>query len=86
MDIFSNILMQLQACYIYCALYFYYYYITSTWDHQTLDPRGWGPLLYWIYYKQDFSESLLKGHMKTSPAYGDMHHQQFGQVRKYNQD
>ena len=30
--------------YIYCALYFYCYYISSTLDHQTLDPRGWGPL------------------------------------------
>ena len=29
---------------IYCALYFYYYYIGSTLDHQALDPRGWGPL------------------------------------------
>ena len=39
--------------YIYCALYFYsygntnfyYYYISSTLDHQVLDPRGWGPLI-----------------------------------------
>ena len=34
--------------YIYCALYFYYSDTTSTSDHQALDPRGWGPLLYWI--------------------------------------
>ena len=33
-----------QACYIYCAFHFYYYYISSTSDHQALDPRGWGPL------------------------------------------
>ena len=31
---------------IYCVLYFYYYYICSTSDHQALDPGGWGPLLY----------------------------------------
>ena len=29
---------------IYRALYFYYYYISSTSDHQALDPGGWGPL------------------------------------------
>ena len=34
----------IQARSIYCALYFYYYYISSTSDHQALDPRGWGPL------------------------------------------
>ena len=31
--------------YIYCALYFCYYYISSTSDHQTLDLGGWGPLI-----------------------------------------
>ena len=36
----------IQACYVYCPLYFYHYYIISTLDHQALDPRGWGPLLY----------------------------------------
>ena len=30
--------------YIYCALYFNYYYISSTLDHQVLDPRGQGPV------------------------------------------
>ena len=30
---------------ICCALYFYYNYISSTSDHQALDPRGWGPLI-----------------------------------------
>ena len=35
----------IQVNYIYCALYFYYYYISSTSDHQALDPQGWGPLL-----------------------------------------
>ena len=35
----------IQAHCIYCALYSYYYYITSTSDHQALDPGDWGPLL-----------------------------------------
>ena len=35
----------IQAPYISCALYFYYYYISSPSDHQALDPRDWGPLL-----------------------------------------
>ena len=34
----------IQAHYIYYALYFYYHYISSTSDHVSLDPRGWGPL------------------------------------------
>ena len=33
----------IQAQDINCALYFCYYYITSTSDHQVLDPGGWGP-------------------------------------------
>ena len=36
----------IQACYIYCALYFYYYYTGSTSDHQALDSGGCGPLIY----------------------------------------
>ena len=35
----------IQARYIYCALYFYCYYISSNSDHQALDPGCWGPLL-----------------------------------------
>ena len=35
----------IQVHYIYCALH-YYYYISSTSDHQELDPRGWWPLVY----------------------------------------
>ena len=35
----------IQAQDINCALYFCYYYIISTSDHQALlDPRGWGNL------------------------------------------
>ena len=30
----------IQVHYIYCALYFNYYYISSTSDHQALDLRG----------------------------------------------
>ena len=30
----------IQVHYIYCALYFYFYYISSTSDHQALDPRA----------------------------------------------
>lgn len=26
-----------------CVFYFYYYYISCTSDHQSLNPRGWGP-------------------------------------------
>lgn len=35
----------IQARYISCALYFYYYPISSSSDHQASEPRGWGPLL-----------------------------------------
>ena len=34
-----------QGPYIYCKLYFYYYYISSTSDHQALGPGGRRPLL-----------------------------------------
>ena len=40
----GNDLGIIQVHYMFCALYFYYYYISSTSDHQALDPRGWGPL------------------------------------------
>ena len=36
----------IQTHYIYCILYFYYHYISSTSDHQASDPEGWGPLSY----------------------------------------
>ena len=39
----------IQAHYIYWTLYFCYYYISSSPDHQALDPGGRGPLLYSIY-------------------------------------
>ena len=34
----------IQVSYIYCALYFCNDYISSTSDHQALDPGGCGPL------------------------------------------
>ena len=37
-----------QEHYIYCALNFYFYYISSTSDDQVLDLRSWGPLIYTI--------------------------------------
>ena len=40
----------IQACYPYCGLYFYYYYISSTSEHQALDPGSWRPqvMLHWV--------------------------------------
>ena len=35
----------IQAHYVYCTLYFYYYYISFTSEHQALDLGGWGPWL-----------------------------------------
>ena len=34
----------IQVHFIYCVLYFFYYHISSTSDHQALDLRGWGLL------------------------------------------
>ena len=36
----------IQSHYIYCALYFYYFYISFTSDHWAWDLGGRGPLLY----------------------------------------
>ena len=36
---------RIQVHYIYCVLYFNYYYISSTSVNQALDSRVWGPLL-----------------------------------------
>ena len=41
----GNGFRMIQVHSIYCVLYFYYYYINSTSDHQALDPGGWRPLL-----------------------------------------
>ena len=45
MDIGDGLEM-IQSHYIYGALYFYYYYISITSNHQALDPEGWRPLKY----------------------------------------
>ena len=38
----GNGFRMIQAYYIYCALYFCYYYISCTSDHQPLDLGSWG--------------------------------------------
>ena len=45
----------IQAHDIYYELYFYYYYISLTSDHQTLDPWGWGALTYFKHSELPFS-------------------------------
>lgn len=35
----------IQLHYLYCALYFYFHYISSTLDQQALGPQGWVPLV-----------------------------------------
>ena len=50
---------------IYHALYFYYYYISFTSDHQALDLRGWGPLVYTILGVGKKKKTNLQ--WKTSP-------------------
>ena len=52
----------IQEHYIYCVLYFYYYYISSTLDHQALGRRDWGPLMYTI--NKDYDKALAY-HMKA---------------------
>ena len=37
----GNGLGTIQVLYIFCSLYFYYYYINCTSDHQALDLGGW---------------------------------------------
>ena len=44
----KNGLGMIQVIYTHCAHDFYYYYISSTSDHQTLDLRGWRLLRYGI--------------------------------------
>ena len=49
----------IQMHYIYCALSFYYYYISSTSDHQSLDPRVWrsNGCLKWLICSHTVSKS-----------------------------
>ena len=55
----------IQVHYIYCTLYFSYYYISSTSDHQALDPRGWRLLLYMKYLPVE----KLWHHQLKSPCF-----------------
>ena len=45
---------------------YFYYYISSASDHQALDPRGWGALVYGLYYFKGCSFRLMvtKGESK----------------------
>ena len=46
----------IQVYYTYCVLYFYYYCLSSTSDHEALDPGVWKPLidnLKWILFYSD---------------------------------
>ena len=52
MDWREGWLRMIQAHDIYCSPYFYYYYISSTSDHQALDLGDWGPLLYSSHLKK----------------------------------
>ena len=40
LGLWADAFKTIQARYVYCALYFYYYYISFPSDHQALDPRG----------------------------------------------
>jgi len=50
---------------IYCALYFCFYYIRFTSDHQTLDSKLWGPLLYRKQLKGKQMEAGIVDYMKS---------------------
>ena len=49
---------------IYCVLYFYYDYISSTLDHLALDPRGWVPPGIAHFSRYTLSVLRLKGPQK----------------------
>ena len=55
----------IQAHYIFCVIYFYYYYISSISGHQALDPRVWGPLVYGTlsHHATPFQYSCLENPM-----------------------
>ena len=48
----------IQVHYMYCALYFHYYYISYTSDHQEFDPRDWR-LETLIYRKMIYNKGLV---------------------------
>ena len=45
MDLWGDGFRVIQVHYIYCVLYFYYYYISFSSDQQALHPGGWEPVL-----------------------------------------
>ena len=57
----------IQANYIYCALY-YYYYISFISGHQPLDPRGWWPPLafLWKWWVHIITVHFLKSETPVS--------------------
>ena len=57
----GNGFRMIQEHYMYCALYFYYYSISSTSDHQALDPGDWGGL-------EDLTVSESVGRVETESA------------------
>ena len=71
-----------QAHCIYCAIYFYYDYISCTSDHQTLDPRGWGPLLYiTLYFSCVYAIlKLFTSYLRQVQLYLDLQMQHSNQV------
>ena len=54
-------LEMIQVHQIYCALYFYYYYISSTSDHQALDPGGWGTLPQSFWREHGSAKAFVSG-------------------------
>ena len=64
----------IQVHYTYCTLYFCYF-ISSTSDHQALDPRGWGPLDCKIpSRKQSLSKQIHKATKKYVHCYQRLPH------------
>ena len=62
----------IQAHFIYCALYFYYDYISPTCDHQALGPRGRGtPGLKEAASQPASTSSLLQPRNNRSDKGGD---------------
>ena len=66
----------IQTHYMYCGLYFcYYYYISSILGHQALDPRGWAspkrlPSISVIFSSLYYLINIYKLSMKCTPLRG----------------
>ena len=46
--------------FFFFELYSYYYYISATSDHQALDPRSWGSLIYNDLFKESDSPMVFR--------------------------